>query len=200
MNLRDSVLVAVFSMSVFMGSCTAPKAAYLDPGSQEALTADFGSTDLQLIAEKMVASLMESDRLKSDPTEPDKPPVVAIAWLKNKTSEHIDTKSIMDKIRTTLIKTGRVRFSAMDMQGDIVGQVQFQDIAANTETQKHYGKQVGAKYILGGDITSIVKQSGRVKDVYYKITLNLVDIESGLIDWAEEKEIRKDSVRPLFGR
>jgi len=77
--------------------------------------------------------------------------------------------------------------------------VKFQDLAADVDTAKAYGRQVGAKYILGGEIASIVKQAGRVKVVYYKITLNLVEIESGLIEWADEKEIRKDSVRPVFG-
>jgi hypothetical protein len=70
---------------------------------------------------------------------------------------------------------------------------------ADTATQKTAGKQTGAKYILDGDISSIVKTNGRVKDVYYKITLKATDIESGVIEWADEVEIRKDSVRRLFG-
>jgi uncharacterized protein (TIGR02722 family) len=152
-----------------------------------------------MIAASMVDSLVASGRMKPDPGDPDKPPVVAVAWVRNKTSEHIDTKAITDKIRTSLIKSGRVRFSAMDLQGEILDQIQFQDVAADTDTQKRYGKQVGAKYLLGGEIVSIVKQAGRTRDVFYKITLNLVDIESGLIEWAEEKEIRKGSKRPLLG-
>ena len=70
---------------------------------------------------------------------------------------------------------------------------------ADTATAKTAGKQTGSKYILGGDISSIVKQTGKVKDVYYKITLQLTDIESAVIEWADEVEIRKDSVRRLFG-
>ena len=61
------------------------------------------------------------------------------------------------------------------------------------------GRQVGADYFLFGEITSIKKAAGRVQDVYYKFTLNLVNIESGLIEWAEEKEIRKQAKKPLIG-
>jgi penicillin-binding protein activator len=194
--MRMSLLLTLLAAGL---ACQGPKVVYGDPGAREVVTADFGSTDLQLVTDKMVASLLDSGRLVPDKAQPDQPPVVAVTSLRNRTSEHIDTKSITDKIRTALLKSGRARFSAMDMQGDLLNQVKFQDLAADTDTAKAYGRQVGATFILGGDITSIVKQSGRVKDVYYKITLNLVHIESGLITWADEKEIRKDSKRPLFG-
>ncbi len=59
------------------------------------------------------------------------------------------------------------------------------------QTRKPVGNQVGADFLLAGEISSINKQKNDTKDVYYKITLNLVDLETGLISWAEEKEIRK---------
>ena len=117
---------------------------------------------------------------------------MSVARLRNDTSEHIDTKSITDKIRTSLIKSGKVRFSALDMQSDLMGQYKLQGTMADTATAKTAGKQTGAKYILGGNISSIVKQNGRVKDVYYKITLQATDIESAVIVWADDVEIRKD--------
>lgn len=61
------------------------------------------------------------------------------------------------------------------------------------------GKQVGADYLLFGDIASIVKRAGRDTDVYYKFTLNLVDVQTGIIEWTDEKEIRKEARRPIFG-
>jgi hypothetical protein len=70
---------------------------------------------------------------------------------------------------------------------------------ADSATQKAAGKQIGSKYILNGSISSIVKQTGSKKDVYYKITLQATDIESAVIVWADDLEIRKDSVRRLFG-
>ena len=59
------------------------------------------------------------------------------------------------------------------------------------ETRKPVGKQVGADFLLSGDITSISKERGGTQDTYFKITLNLIDVETGLIAWADEKEIRK---------
>jgi hypothetical protein len=55
------------------------------------------------------------------------------------------------------------------------------------------GNMTAAKYSLEGEIVSIVKQNSTTKDVFYKMTLKLYDIEDGSIEWQDEKEIRKTS-------
>ena len=57
------------------------------------------------------------------------------------------------------------------------------------------GNMQGAKYRIEGSISSIVKQTKDVKDVYYVFNLNLINNESGLLEWADEKEIRKFATR-----
>ena len=192
-------LLPLLGIAALGVGCSGPVTTYGNAQATETVNADFGSTDLQMIADKMVASLVNSNRLQPDPADPGKPPLVSVTRLRNETSEHIDTKSITDKIRTALIKSGKVRFSALEMQNDLMNQYKLQGTMADTATQKTAGKQIGAKYILGGNISSIVKQSGSKKDVYFKITLQCTDIESAVIEWADEVEIRKDSVRKLFG-
>ncbi len=191
-------LSAVMSILICT-ACNAPVTTYGNSQKAETVNTDFGSTDLQMIAETMVGSLLESNRLEPDPAEPNKAPLVTVDRITNNTSEHIDTKSITDKIRTSLIKSGKVRFSAAtEAMGALQSQYRQQAVFADAATAKTAGKHAGAKYMLRGDISSIVKSQGRTKDVYYKLTLNLVDLESGVIDWADEKEIRKESVRKLI--
>ena len=197
--MTRTLLLLGCALAALGPGCSGPVTRYGDARATETVNADFGSTDLQLIADKMVASLVASNRLQPDPADPGKPPLISVTRLRNETSEHIDTKSITDKIRTALIKSGKVRFSALDMQADLVNQYKLQGTLADSATAKTAGKQAGSKFILGGDISSIVKQTGKVKDVYYKITLQLTDVESAVIEWADEVEIRKDSVRRLFG-
>ena len=43
------------------------------------------------------------------------------------------------------------------------------------------------------------KQDGSDKDVYYKMTMRLMDLETGLIEWADETEIRKKQSKSLIG-
>jgi hypothetical protein len=42
---------------------------------------------------------------------------------------------------------------------------------------------------------SIVKQVRDTKDVYYKLNLQLWNIRNGLLEWSDEKEIRKTTTK-----
>ena len=193
MMLLSVALVIIFSS----GCASTPNVSYGNPEQVETVTTDFGSTDLQMIAEKMVNSLLATPLLQSG-----KRPVMYVSSVKNKTDEHIDTKSITDKIKVTLLKSGRVQFSAVSEANDeIIKQLEYQNLTdyVDPSTRKNLGKQVGADYFLYGEITSIKKKAGKVEDVYFKITLNLVNISTGLLEWADEKEIRKSAKRPLLG-
>lgn len=169
---------------------------YGDPTSTETLTIDFGSTDLQMIAERMVQSLLSSGVVQEGSR-----PVVLVSHVRNKTDEHIDTKAITDKIRTALLQSGEVRFVADEVRDEVIRELEYQANSGfvDPETRKRIGKLVGAGYLLMGEITSIRKKEGRQTDLYFQITLNLVEIETGLIRWAEEKEIRKGQTKPLIG-
>jgi len=197
--MKKFILVLFMSVPVFLfsGCATTPTVNYGSPEQVETVTANFGSTDLQMIAEKMVNSLLASPILSSG-----KKPVFYVSTVQNRTDEHLDMISVTDKIKVTLLKSGKVRFSAVGEANDeILKQLEYQASsgAVDPKTAKSLGKQVGADYFLYGEFSSIRKSAGRVKDVYYKFTLNLVSIQTGLIEWADEKEIRKQAKKPLMG-
>jgi hypothetical protein len=161
---------------------------YGDATGVETLTADYGSTDLQMVAAKMVQSMLASPVIQEGNR-----PVLQVATVVNKSEEHIDTQAITDKIRTTLLQSGKVRFSAGEVRDEMIQELQYQQGSGYVDpaTSKKIGKQVGADYLLTGAIAQIRKQKDKDKDVYFKFTMNLVNLESGLIEWADEKEIRK---------
>lgn len=184
------------ALTVAVG-CAGRRVSYQDPTKVETVNEDFGSTDLQGIAQRMVDSLVRHPVISGGQR-----PVVQVSTVKNKTTEHIDTKSVTDKIRTALIKTGMVRFTAVsDANREMLENLDYQSQsgAVSARSAKKMGKQVGTDYLLYGEIDSIVKRESGVSDVYYKFTLNLVDVETGIIEWSDEKEIRKQANRAFFG-
>ncbi len=169
----------------------ARQTTYGDSKSVETVTNEFGSTDLQMIAEKMVGSLLEDPILQNRPT-------LTLTAVRNKTSEYIDTKSIMNTIQTALVKSRKVKFtrSADEMQTGVDElQRQNQSGLYKSQGKAKIGNMSAAKYSLEGEIVSIVKQSVNTKDVFYKMTLKLYDVEDGSIEWQDEKEIRKTTKR-----
>jgi uncharacterized protein (TIGR02722 family) len=165
---------------------------YGDAKAVEQVTNEFGSTDLQAIAEAMARSLAQSS--SGYKTKP----LVTIADVRNKTSEYIDTRSITDSIRVQLLKSGTMRFAT-----DIAGMQNQTDELTRQNNSGLYkkstvakvGKMEGAQFRIEGNISSIVKRTSDLKDVYYKFTLTMTNVESGTIEWADEKEIRKTSKR-----
>ncbi|AEX21394.1 MULTISPECIES: penicillin-binding protein activator LpoB [Vibrio] len=191
-------IIALLGLAVILGGCS-NKVSYGDAQATETTTIDFGSTDLQTIAAEMVDSMMMSGSVAA--ITRDQRPIVFVERIKNKTSEHIDTESITDTISTKMLNSGKFRFVDMDRVESVRQQLNFQntDELVNQSTAIQFGKMVGAQYMLYGNLSSIVKNAGSDKDVYYKMTMRLMDLETGLIEWADETEIRKAQSKSLFG-
>lgn len=179
---------AMICTMLTVAGCAKEKVRYGDARGVETVTNEFGSTDLQMIAESMTRSMLNSPVIGSNNL-----PIVTVQDVKNKTSEYIDTKSITDSIRVELQKSGKVRFAvdAAEMRQQIEELQRQQSEYYDSKNSAEIGKMTGAAYRLEGNISSIVKQAKDVKDVYYKFNLQLWNIQNGLLEWTDEKEIRK---------
>ena len=194
MKSKTIHLSTLLLSAAMLVACSGPQVRYGDAKSVETVNANYGSTDLQMIAEAMTRSLLQSKAISRSKDAP----IVTLADVKNKTSEYIDTRVITDKIRTQLTKSGQVRFAVsiteMQNQTDELKR-QNQSGLYKGSTIAKTGNMQGAQYRIEGSIASIVKTNKDVKDVYYVFNLNLINNESGLIEWADEKEIRKTATR-----
>ncbi len=182
----------------FLGACS-EKVQYGDAQAEETTTIDFGSTDLQRIAEKMVDELLEFKPVLD--SIGDTRPVVFIDRIVNKTTEHIDTESITDTIQSRLLRSGKFRFVDMTAVEAVKAQFQYQTQSGLVDPAKAVaiGQHTGARLMLYGNMASIVKRKSDNKDVYYKFTLKLLDLKTGFVEWSGEKEIRKTAENTLFG-
>ena len=190
-----TIQLSIFAVAtLLLAACSGPQVRYGDAKAVETVNADYGSTDLQTIAEAMTRSLLQSKAISGSKDAP----IITLADVKNKTSEYIDTRVITDKIRTQLMKSGQVRFAVsvteMQNQTDELKRQNQSGLYKNSTIAKT-GNLQGAQYRIEGSIASIVKNTKDVKDVYYVFNLNLINNESGLLEWAEEKEIRKTVTR-----
>ncbi|SHI26140.1 penicillin-binding protein activator LpoB [Ferrimonas marina] len=187
------------ALALVLAGCQS-KVEYRDATEIETVDVSFGSSDLQAVAGKMVDSMLTTPHVAAL-TANDRP-IVFVDRVTNKTSEHIDTESITDSIRTQLIRSGKFRFIDMTQVDAVRKQLDYQNNAGLVDPSKaiQFGRQVGAQYMLYGNLSSIVKQNGSTKDVYYKMTMNLMDLESGLLEWADEKELRKQQSKSFLGR
>ncbi len=183
-----SLLIAVAFSAAGCGPKAFTKGEYDDPTKVVLLDDKFNEADMQQMADTVIKAMVACGHVANAA----KPPVVVVEKVANRTEEHIDTVSLTDKIRTALIKSGKVRFINKTERQTLEEEYQYNEGGAvSGHTQKKRGKQVGADYILSGALATNVQQVGNDKYIYYKLTMNLTNLEESTIDCTEEREIRK---------
>ena len=165
------------------------KGEYTEPDRVILLDDRYNESDMKIMADALVESLMKHAII----TTPRVPPVFQVEKVVNSTSEHIDMNSLTDKIRTALIKSGKVQFHDKGERETLSEEYDYQNKSGNVNkaTAKERGYQIGSDYILSGDFSSNVQELGAKKVVYYKLTLKATDIKTGIISWTDEKEVKK---------
>ncbi|RJG41987.1 penicillin-binding protein activator LpoB [Motilimonas pumila] len=197
--MKRTALAITLGLSVLTMVGCSNKVSYGDATEVETVDVGFGSTDLQTVAQQMTDDLLTFPAVVAITAK--ERPVVYVERIKNKTSEHIDTESITDSISTKLLRSGKFRFVDMARVDSVRQQLEFQNSGGMVDpaTAVSFGKQIGAQYMLYGNLSSIVKDNGKQKDVYYKFTMRLMDLQTGILEWADETEIRKVEERSKFG-
>lgn len=184
--------LGLISLTTIQLSGCGPKAftkgAYDDPTRVELLDDKWNEADMQQMSDAIVEAMVKCDEI----IKASKPPRVAVEQVLNRTEEHIDMRSMTDKIRTALIKSKRVKFINKEERSTLEDEYVYNE-GGNVaqETKKKRGKQTGLDYIMSGALATNIQQVGNDKFIYYKLTMNLTNVETSEIDCVEDKEIRK---------
>lgn len=191
------LLVAVFCVLALTG-CARDETREIDLSQDTAEDADFSSADLFRITEEMVSSI-ESNGFVSQYRarhQGEKPVMLLARSLENNTDEHIDTRLILEKIRTRMIKEGMADFVDDKAFDEALDQLELQatDLYDNAKAAR-IGNFVGAHYIVRGTISNIRKIDDGETRNYFNVTMNIVDVETLLIKWTDEVEFKRASTK-----
>lgn len=181
------IFLISFSLIFLFYGCGSGSSIYVRE-DQVTKTMSFNDTDLKLMAEKMVASLLESDVISGKP-------VFWVSDIQNNTSEYVDTQGILDKISVALIKSGRIRMVDRQALTKLAQEKMLVDFRRiDVQDAVKIGQVVGADYVLLGNLMSIEhKDKGFLrenKQVYYKFTMRLISMNSEIL-WMDERELKK---------
>lgn len=156
----------------------------------------WSESDMQNVVRDLVGSMQGHRAI----TAAKRPPIVMVTRLQNKTSEIIDTQNIMDMVRVELSRGGKVAFVDKAAREDVAEEYEYQNSGmVEGESKKGPGGQIGADFIVNGRLDSIVQQTGNRKTVYYKVTLNLTNLKTNIIEWTDYKQIRKKYKKQSVG-
>ena len=191
MNNIKSLLLLVI-VSVVIASCASRKVTRIDPAEQIDLSGRWNDTDSRQVAEEMTRDVLSKPWLERFTGQQERPPVVIIGVVINRSYEHIEAETFIKDIEREFINSGRVRVVENDFfREKLREEKESQQINASPETQSRIAMELGADYMLFGVINSTVDQLKKEKVVFYKINLEMVNLESTEKVWLGDKEIKK---------
>lgn len=201
--MKSVLLCAMAGAMIMTTGCAAFRTSTQDVGinDMDHFKADYDATDMRNITQDVVNQLLSSAMLANEPS----PPIMMISGVQNRTSEYVDTKNLTDRMRTLLIQSGQVRFVNAARRDDLLKEQGYQAANATAATSTAIGQQLGAKYMLSGSLTQMTQKTGKqvrvskTKMNYYKLTVEVTNLETGLIDWTTEVEFARKERQPLIG-
>ena len=172
----------------------------VDVTKEKHFDADFDYSDMRDITQGVVDDILGAKFLSESST-----PILIIAGVENRTSNYVDTKNLTDRMRTLILSSGKAQFVNESRREDLLKEQGYQAAHATPETQVAVGKQLGAKFMISGSLVEMRNDSPKQVRIskkllnYYKLTMEVTDLETGLITWTTEKEFAREQSKPLIG-
>lgn len=163
------------------------------------LSGRWNDTDSRMVAETMITDCLSHVWINNHNQTSGERPVVIVGSIRNKSNEHIATQTFISDIEKAFINSGKVRpVSDKNERSEIREERADQSEHAAIETIKRMGRELGADYMMTGEINTIEDREGGRQIVFYQTNLTLTNIESNEKVWIGEKEIKKYIGRKKF--
>lgn len=153
----------------------------------------WNDTDSRLVAEEMIEDALERPWLSQfKQSNSLKNPTVIIGSVKNRSHEHINVRTFVRDLERALLNSGEIDFVAGKSERDEIRDERFDQASNATEdTAKYDGEEVGADFMLKGELNSIINKEGGKSVKFYQVNLTLIDISKNRKVWIGEKKIKK---------
>lgn len=191
-NMKYSFRLFVVALVVLSFASCSRQVTRVSPDQQIDLSGRWNDSDSKLAADALIDQVLNQGWIGNFKQEFDRKPVVTVGLITNKSSEHIDSDTYIKDIEKAILNDGRVRLVQAGAKREELRQERAdQQDFASKETIKKWGRELGADFILQGDITSIIDSYKKEKVRYYQLNLELTNLESNELVWMGDKKIKK---------
>lgn len=191
-----TVVVGVWAFGCYSGP-SGPQVQRVTAEKEILVGDQWNDEDSRLVSKEMVTDLLSRAWLDDWRREKGSKPRIVVGRVANKSHDHIPVDTFIKDLERELINSGEVNFVAsFEQRGQLKSEKLYQAEAASLETQKAMGRELGADFLLVGQINSIVQRGGNLVVKYYQTELELINIETGVKVWIGQKKIKKLIKRP----
>ncbi|WP_068544726.1 penicillin-binding protein activator LpoB [Thalassotalea crassostreae] len=164
----------------------------VDASTVADLSGAWNDTDSQLTAKTMVADALTRPWFSKHLKATGKSPTVIVGRINNLSHEHINTQTFISDIERELINSGEVEFVAdSTARKEIREERGDQDLNATEATRNAMGQEIGADYMMQGNINTIIDVDGSDQVRFYQVDLELVSMKDNRKVWIGQQKIKK---------
>ena len=182
---------AVILASLLVAGC-GTKVTRIDVDETVDLSGAWNDTDSRLVAEEMIADALSRPWTSNFAGETGRAPAVIVGTVRNFSHEHINMNTFIADMERALVNSGRIEFVASsEERGEIRAERVDQDLNASEETRNEAGQELGADFMLKGQINTIVDADGDEQVRYYQVDLTMISLADNRKVWLGQKKIKK---------
>lgn len=197
-DIRFFRSVVLMAAVLALAAC-ATKVERIAPEEVRDLSGNWNDTDSRLVSEEMISDVLAQAWLRDFQQKNAKQPTVIVGEVRNLSHEHINLDTFVNDMERALINSGKVEFVASRTdRSEIREERKDQDINAREDTRKAMGMEIGADFMLKGQINTILDTEGKEQVRYYQVDLTLISLADNRMVWVGQKKIKKFVTKASF--
>ena len=190
-----ALLIGIIAFS----GCASKQVTRVSSDTEIDLSGRWNDVDSRMVADEMIDDCLDHPWINNHGMEAGSKPAVIVGGIRNKSMEHIPVATFITDIERAFINSGKVRpVSSSGERSEIRAERADQGEFASLETVKQMGRELGADYMMTGEINTIEDRVEGKQVVFYQTDLTLTNIETNEKIWIGQKEIKKFIGRGKF--
>ncbi len=186
-----SLLLIIMAVLLLLGGC-ATKVTRMDVDEVKDLSGAWNDTDSRLVAEEMIDDMLQRPWVSNYQAANGNQPTVIVGEIRNLSHEHINVKTFIADIERAMINSGRIDFVASSGERqEIREERKDQDLNSREDTRNAMGQEIGADFMLKGQINTIIDHASKDQVRFYQVDLTLISMSDNRKVWLGQKKIKK---------
>ena len=197
-RLRYGITAAL--LPFVAAGCASTRVSRIEPAAVTDLSGRWNDTDSRLVARQLIDQTLGDGWTKRYmDTHGGEAPAILVGAFANRTMEHIPVGTFVKDVENALVSSGAARVVASRTErGAVRAERDDQQQHARADSRARVGQELGARYVLAGELQSIEDVVGRERIVFYQVDASLIDLETNAKVWVGQKKIKKYIERARF--
>jgi penicillin-binding protein activator len=184
------LVALILLLPLATAACNITRVQRIDTDSVTDLSGRWNDADSRLVANALIEQSLGGAWTSTNTGG--SAPAVIVGEFRNRTMEHIPVTTFTRDLERALVQSASVRVVASaDERAEVRDERMDQQQFAAPETRARLGRELGARYMLQGDVQAVEDAAGRERVVLYQVDATLIDLETNAKVWAGQHKIKK---------